>query len=292
MKSISPLRYPGGKNWLFFKPNICLPLALAKSSKLLIEPFAGSGKMALTLLHYGLIQQAVLVELDPQIAAFWKKALSTDEIIEKLEAFDTSDEDAIHSVLENPDRDTAWWTFVKSRVAVNGNLTGGNMRDLDCRFGKKGLLKQLRIVRQLSPRIEFIEGDGIEVLNRYRDNAEVGAFLDPPYVEAGQGLYFKGASPHERLFSVLSGWRGRWVMTYDERPEITGAIPEFVPPGGCWFGARMKTGQHENKHELVFVSKNLAGLHDIVRWYAQDYFAPGQTGIRRIPPCPEAIPRL
>ena len=283
MKSISPLRYPGGKNWLFFKRNICLPLALAKNTKLLVEPFAGSGKMTLTLLHFGLIQRAVLVELEHCLAAFWKQALQTDEIIEKLEVFDPSDDDAIHDVLDNPQRDIAWWTFVKNRVAENGNLTGGNMSDLDCRFGKKGLLNQLRIVRQLSPRIEFIEGDGIEVFNRYRDEPAVSAFLDPPYVEAGPSLYLMGESPHERLFEALPRWRGRWVMTYDQRPEIMGAASDFMPPGGCFFGAMMKTNKHEHKHELVFVSKNLAELKDIMAWYRQGYFAPGQTGIRRIP---------
>lgn len=265
MKSISPLRYPGGKNWLFFEKNKHIPLALAASTtKLLVEPFAGSGKMTFTLLHYGLIQQAVLVELEPRLAAFWKKALQSDEIIEKLEAFDPSDEDGIHDVLDNPQRDLAWWTFVKNRVAENGNLTGGNMSDLDCRFGKKGLLKQLRIVRELSPRIEFIEGDGIEILNRYRNDPAVSAFLDPPYLEAGRGLYFKGDSPHARLFTVLKEWHGRWLLTYDMRRDIFwAAMPALEPAMGDAFGVLMKTNKHEHKRELVFMSQNVG---DIIEW--------------------------
>ena len=68
----SPLRYPGGKTWLV--PHIRAWLAETRP-KVLIEPFAGGGIVTLTAVMEHLAERAILVELDRDVAAFWKAAL-------------------------------------------------------------------------------------------------------------------------------------------------------------------------------------------------------------------------
>lgn len=59
----SPLRYPGGKTWLV--PHIREWLRKT-APEILIEPFAGGAIVSLT---------AVMIELDRDVAAFWRSAL-------------------------------------------------------------------------------------------------------------------------------------------------------------------------------------------------------------------------
>ena len=66
-----PLRYPGGKTWLV--PHILEWLKTTRPS-ILIEPFAGGGIVSLTAVMDGLVERAIMVELDREVAAFWHAA--------------------------------------------------------------------------------------------------------------------------------------------------------------------------------------------------------------------------
>ena len=68
----SPLRCPGGKTWLI--PHICEWLTHANRS-ILMEPFAGGGIVSLTAVIEDLVDQAVMIEIDRDVAAFWHPAL-------------------------------------------------------------------------------------------------------------------------------------------------------------------------------------------------------------------------
>ena len=68
----SPLRYPGGKTWLV--PHIREWLVTTRP-KVLIEPFSGGGIVSLTAVMEKLVERAVMVEIDHDVAAFWHAAL-------------------------------------------------------------------------------------------------------------------------------------------------------------------------------------------------------------------------
>ena len=68
----SLLRYPGGKTWLI--PHIREWLTHAHAS-VLIEPFAGGGIVSLTAVMENLVDQAILIERDHDVAAFWHLVL-------------------------------------------------------------------------------------------------------------------------------------------------------------------------------------------------------------------------
>ena len=90
----SPLRYPGGKTWLI--PHI--KEWLSKSNpEILIEPFAGGAIVSLTAVMDKLVDRAILIERDPDVAAFWRAALQHGaELAERVRAFCPSPE----SILE------------------------------------------------------------------------------------------------------------------------------------------------------------------------------------------------
>ena len=61
----SPLRYPGGKTWLI--PHIREWLVTTRP-KILIEPFSGGGIVSLTAVMEKLVERAVMVEIDHDVA--------------------------------------------------------------------------------------------------------------------------------------------------------------------------------------------------------------------------------
>ena len=74
VKKYSPLRYPGGKTWLI--PHIHKWLkGIEPRPKLLVEPFAGGGIVSLTAVMEGLVDRCLMMELDRDVAAFWRAAL-------------------------------------------------------------------------------------------------------------------------------------------------------------------------------------------------------------------------
>ena len=68
----SPLRYPGGKTWLI--PHIREWLRRTEP-EILIEPFAGGAIVSLTAVMEDLVAKAFMVEIDRDVAAFWRSAL-------------------------------------------------------------------------------------------------------------------------------------------------------------------------------------------------------------------------
>ena len=76
----SPLRYPGGKTWLV--PHIRKWLDHTKP-EILIEPFAGGAIVSLTAVMEDLAPAAVMVEIDRDVAAFWRSALESGAALGK-----------------------------------------------------------------------------------------------------------------------------------------------------------------------------------------------------------------
>src|ERR1017187_5676540 len=64
----SPFRYPGGKTWLVPRIRQWLGSFSVRPADL-IEPFAGGGIVSLTAVFENLVERAILVELDHDIAS-------------------------------------------------------------------------------------------------------------------------------------------------------------------------------------------------------------------------------
>ncbi len=231
----SPLRYPGGKTWLV--PHIRVWLATRTTpSPILIEPFAGGGIVSLTAVMENLTEQALMVELDADVAAFWQAALSNaTELIDRVRAFDPT-RDGIQALTRSAPTDTVergFRTLVLNRVRRGGILAPGaslsrvgeNGKGLRSRWYPETLAKRLEAIGTHAYRIEFKTDDGMSVLREMDSDTlrDAALFVDPPYTaagkKAGSRLYAHHSLDHAALFEFLAECDADFLMTYDYNDE-------------------------------------------------------------------------
>lgn len=266
----SPFRYPGGKSWLFPLVRQHL-LGLDKTPSLFVEPFAGGASVGLGVALHGLAKRVLLAEMDPDVASVWEIALSgTDsdasELCRRILDFEVSRESVETLLACEPasTRDRAFRTIVRNRMARGGIMAPGagllkageNGQGLLSRWYPATLVKRIEILRGVRGRIDFEQGDAFRVIRRFADDPEAFFFVDPPYTlgskRAGSKLYAHAEIDHERLFALMAGVKGGFIMTYDDAPEVRelaaqhGFQIERVP---------MKTAHHVQVHELVISNR-------------------------------------
>jgi len=125
----SPFRYPGGKTW--FVPTFRRWIAHVHSKpSILVEPFAGGGIISLTALFENLVQKAVMVELDDEIAAVWESIVNGDAewLANRVLNFDLNKEAVIQEIKKTPNvkREKAFQTILKNRTFHGGILAEGS----------------------------------------------------------------------------------------------------------------------------------------------------------------------
>src|SRR3990172_7394782 len=99
----SPFRYPGGKTW--FVPTLRRWISrMWPKPGIIVEPFAGGGIISLTALFENLVQKAVMVELDDEIAAVWESIVKGDAewLANRILTFELSREAVINEIKRLP----------------------------------------------------------------------------------------------------------------------------------------------------------------------------------------------
>ncbi len=235
----SPLRYPGGKTWLI--PHIRNWLSRSKS-QVLVEPFAGGGIVSLTAVMEDLVDEAVLVEIDHDVAAFWRTVLhDTDDLIKRIQQF-TPSRKAVEELDQagwRNDNERAFRTLVLNRTRRAGILASGasfidsgeNAKGIGSRWYPDTLVKRLQEIGKHAKRFSFYEDDSMRILAPLlRDLGQKAVvFVDPPYTGkggkgAGSRLYNHCNIDHAQLFETLDRSRSNFLMTYDEAQEIVDLI--------------------------------------------------------------------
>ncbi len=234
VSQLSPLRYPGGKTWLV--PEIRDWLRrLEQKPRLFVEPFAGGGIASLTAVAYDHTDHAVMAELDKSVAALWRCVLDdADWLIQRILEFDP-DRDQIISALESrctSSREIAFQTLVRNRTQRGGILANGaglmkngeNGKGVASRWYPKTLADRIARIQQYRDRIKFVEGDGFDLIQRYKYDHDVVFFIDPPYTastkRAGRRLYTHNVIDHDALFDAMAAIHGKFLTTYDADPRI------------------------------------------------------------------------
>jgi DNA adenine methylase len=237
VRDASPLRYPGGKWRLapFFERLIELN---GLTGRRYIEPYAGGGSLALSLLIRGRVSEIHLNDLDPAIYAFWSA------VVNKNRAFC----DLIRTVRVTPDEweqqkriyasgrpagtlALGFATFFLNRTnhsgILNGGMIGGKQQKgdwkLDARFNRSELVRRVRLIGQLKRRISISRIDGVELIDDARSERNSLVYLDPPYYRAGAQLYLNAYNPedHASVYEAVNRLKGPWVVSYDDVPEIS-----------------------------------------------------------------------
>jgi DNA adenine methylase len=227
----SPFRYPGGKTWLI--PDVRRWMKQEKKGvSLLVEPFAGGGIVSLTAAFEGLAENIIMSELDPEIAAVWEVILNGDNeyLANRIFNFEITPE-KIQLELHKQDKDlnqVAFCTILKNRVFHGGIITKGagmmrngeNGKGLLSRWYPKTLRDRILSINLIKHKINFLQEDAFDVIEKYKNIENAYFFIDPPYTIAGKRLYTYHDIDHEKLFSVCAQIKGKFMLTYDDTEEV------------------------------------------------------------------------
>jgi len=241
MTFYSPLRYPGGKNFLVPELEKIIKL-IGINNPIYIEPYAGGAGAALALLFMGRVERIIINDLDEAIFAFWKS------VTEKSEQF-------VRKIIKTPITITEWKkqkeiylnknvdlfkkgfaTFFLNRTnrsgIMNAGPIGGKNQDglykIDARYNKKNLAVRIRKIGRFRDRILVLNEDGIKLTKRYLNKENTFIYLDPPYFKKGAMLYLNHYKEdnHIELADLLNtNANDYWVLTYDEVAKIRDLYP-------------------------------------------------------------------
>lgn len=269
----SPFRYPGGKTW--FVPTFRKWIASMPSQpRLLVEPFAGGGIISLTALFEKLAQKAIMVERDEEIAAVWQSVVNGDAgwLADRILEFRLTKENVLNEINAHYDdiKHIAFQTILKNRTLHGGILAEGssfikygeNGKGIRSRWYPKTLAARFRNLDFVASRIDFICGDGLQVLRDCAANDDAVFFIDPPYTaggkKAGRRLYKYYDLDHEHLFKVCESLKGDFIMTYDMADEVKNLARQHsfeIKP------IAMKNTHHAEMTELV-IGRDLSWMSD------------------------------
>ncbi|MCS7072365.1 MAG: DNA adenine methylase, partial [Anaerolinea sp.] len=230
----------------------------------LVEPFAGGGIIGLTAAFEHLAERVVLVERDPQVAAVWHTIFGEDAawLAAQIEAFELTPQSVEALLASSPvsTRERAFQTIVKNRVNRGGILapgagrvkTGENGKGLTSRWYPRTLSRRIRDIASIRERVQFIEGDGLEIIRQRIDCPEVVFFIDPPYTaggkRAGHRLYTYSDVDHATLFALTASLSGDFLMTYDDAPDVHDLALAY---GFATRKILMKNTHHTHMFELL-----------------------------------------
>ncbi len=264
----SPFRYPGGKTW--FVPYIRKWLKTCGKDIELIEPFAGGGIVSLTAAFENLAKRIIMVEKDEDIAAVWRTILGEQGkwLAEQIATFEINPK-KIKAVLNEHQvllRDKAFITLLRNRLHHGGILANGaglikngeNGKGLRSRWYPGTLKKRIMDIIEIRGKIKFIQGDGLDVIEKNLNRDDVVFFIDPPYTKAGRRLYKYHEINHEKLFDLVKHINGDFLITYDDASEIEALA---LQQGFMMEKVLMKTTHHLKKNELM-IGRNLEWLRE------------------------------
>jgi DNA adenine methylase len=232
---LSPLRYPGGKGRL---GRFVGELVSAQSPhpKVYVEPFTGGAGVGLRLLLDEYVDEIVINDLNPGIAAFWRAVLSdTNGFLDLLRQTPVTidswhEQHARYASGTRSDVELGFATFFLNRTNRSGILDARPIGGLDqkgkwkvdARFNKAALTDRIRAIARYTSRITVCERDGIDLIQDHLSDKRAFIYADPPYLKDGDDLYMDtlGWSDHQRLARILRD-ADRWFLTYDADPRVT-----------------------------------------------------------------------
>ena len=107
---------------------------------------------------------------------------------------------------------------------VIGGLNQTGKYPIDCRFGRNELIRKIRRIALYKSQIHLTRIDARRYISSELQNLPKHAIVnvDPPYYRAGPDLYTNAYIHEDHLALAIAVRRitHRWMMTYDDVPEI------------------------------------------------------------------------
>ena len=224
----------------------------------------------LTAVMEGLSARTLMVDLDRDVAAFWRAALSHgNELTARVRDFKPTRE-RIEKIAQAAPRDVinhGFRTLVLNRTRRGGVLahgaslvkSGENGNGVLSRWYPDTLCKRLEAISRHAESLTFYEGDGVSLLADLADRENSCFFIDPPYTakggkRAGKRLYTHNAVEHHKLFEILASSGANFLMTYDCSSEIISLVLRYRFNAAV---VKMKNSHHAKLPELVITRERL-----------------------------------
>lgn len=234
-KTVSPLRYPGGKYKIYNKVKTLIESG-GWGDRTYVEPFSGGFAIGIGLLQEKVVQSAVINDYDPHIYHFWDAVINhSDALIQMINETPITMEErerqkVIYAENTTDSLEDGFATLFLNRVNYSGVIKGGPIGGaeqkgkykLDCRFPKAEIIKRIELVAQFRQDIQLYNLDAGHLITTTLAEQKGRSFfnIDPPYVEKGSLLYTNFFQPedhamlarkiHEHLSDVP------WIVTYDD----------------------------------------------------------------------------
>jgi DNA adenine methylase len=264
LKSLSPLRYPGGKS------RACLKLIeyLPKDVKTICSPFFGGGSLELyCLMSYGI--DVYGYDLSEPLTTFWNCLLEDPEALATIVAgylpVVTKDQFYIlqKRFLQIEDQlQIAAATYVLNRTSFSGSIMSGGFSPLE-KDGRNGRFKEsnVKFLRDFTVLEGMLSVRHLSFDASIPLHSEIFVYADPPYL-VGSKLYGNRGDLHDidhiLLADILQS-RDNWMLSYNDCPEVRRLyrgfhiVDEF--DGLSW---RYGMSKSKNSRELLILS------HDVV----------------------------
>lgn len=232
-KTVSPLRYPGGKYKIYDKVRTLIERC-DFTDRTYVEPFAGGFGIGIGLLQDGVIESAIINDYDIHIYHFWDAVLNQTDALADLitntpiTIAEREQQKTIYDDDTSNPLDDAFATLFLNRVNYSGVIKGGPIGGanqagqyrLDCRFPKDMIIQRIREIAQFRNQIELYHEDAGALLTRIAGMDRKDKFfnIDPPYVVKGSLLYtnFFEEEDHRALAQIIKQLQGfPWIVTYD-----------------------------------------------------------------------------
>ena len=227
----SPLRYPGGKQKALGQIIPHLPENIDEYR----EPFIGGGSVFLAMkqLFDQQIKNYWINDLNFDLYCFWKSAQNEIQLmaekIQEIKQKNINGKELFQQLTSGDsslnDFERAVRFFVLNRITFSGTVYSGgySQQAYEKRFTHSSIDRLLKLSSCLSS--TFITNDDYEnvILKEVKN---VFIFLDPPYLAATKSkLYGRKGSlhtsfDHERFAENMKKCHHRWLITYDDSPEI------------------------------------------------------------------------
>lgn len=246
-KSLSPLRYPGGKSKIYEKVKNLI-ITNGYSNRMYVEPFAGGFGIGIGLLCDGVVPSALFNDFDAHIYHFWYAVLNdTENLLRLINDTPINIEERERQKYNYSDMDSdpladGFATLFLNRVNFSGVLKGGPIGGLnqsgaykvDCRFNKHDLKNKIEIIAGLKKKIRLYNKDAGYLISMCLMKMKSPMFLniDPPYVIKGSQLYtnYFTERDHIKLQRVIIKHldvKYPWIITYDNCPLVRDLYQRF-----------------------------------------------------------------
>lgn len=250
------LRYPGGKSRALSD----LLLFFLGGFDVIVSPFFGGGALELELLARGLVDKVIGYDAFYPLVVFWNMAFRAPARLASKawlarQKFNRDGfyclRDRFGELIDPLDRAAAY--FAINRSSMNGLTFSGGYSVGHGRFTDASIK---RIESFSAPRLSVAVADFRLSMMRHRLER---MFLDPPYYRASPNLYgVKGGLHrrfnHEALASRLRN-RDRWILTYDNSPEIRRMYAGYRMAPRQWSAGMNKSKAYEH---LIIISHDIA----------------------------------